>query len=77
MLSEANRIKKKHLITLEPAISKQQTNEMRSSELQLVVPKELHASYHEEQRKWLWTLSGFLELVKNQQSKLPAQIHLI
>ena len=41
VLEEADRIKRKHLITLEGAISENQTKEIRSRTLQLVVPKEI------------------------------------
>jgi hypothetical protein len=68
VLSEAARIENKHLFTLEPAISINQTNEMKSSHLQLVVPSELHLTYQESQRGWLLDLSGFLEIVKNRQA---------
>lgn len=53
VLAEADRIKKKHLLTLEAAISSNQTDEMRAKELQLVLPKGLHETYSTEQRKWL------------------------
>jgi len=42
VLAEADRIKRKHLLTLEAAISKNQTDEMESKELQLVLPKDIH-----------------------------------
>ncbi|MGH9322079.1 MAG: type II restriction endonuclease [Vicinamibacteria bacterium] len=64
VLSEAERIPEKHLITLEPGISEGQTNEMRASGLRLVVPAGLHDTYSAPQRAWLLTLEGFLELVR-------------
>ena len=68
VLSEANRIKEKHLLTLEPAISKGQTEEMKSEKLQLVVPKLIFDSYGEDQQTWLMDVKGFIELVKERQN---------
>ena len=67
VLEEADRIEKKHLITLEGAISENQTNEMISRKLQLVVPRELHSTYTEKQRLWLYSIEDFLGLVKERQ----------
>lgn len=67
VLEEADRIKRKHLITLEGAISENQTNEMKSRTLQLVVPKEIHATYTPSQQEWLYTVSDFLSEVKERQ----------
>ncbi len=53
VLAEANRIEHKHLLTFEAAISSNQTDEMRTKNLQLVVPRRLHDSYTETQRAWL------------------------
>jgi len=67
VLSEADRISKKHLITLEPAISKNQTDEMIAQNLQLVVPREISETYSPEQRQQLITLSDFISLIKEKQ----------
>ena len=67
VLEEADRIENKHLITLEGAISENQTNEMISRKLQLVVPKEIHSTYTEKQRLWLYSIEDFLRLVKERQ----------
>lgn len=67
ILSEADRIKKKHLLTLETAISIHQTREMQAKHLQLVVPASIHASYTPEQSGWLMNVSDFLLLVRNKQ----------
>lgn len=64
---EADRIEAKHLITLEPSISPNQTDEMKSLGVQLVLPRDLHRTYSEQQQKWVWTLGLFLEHVQNQQ----------
>jgi len=63
VLSEAERIEEKHLLTLESAISINQTSEMQSKKLQLVVPKGLHGTYSEVQQKWLMDISSFTKLV--------------
>lgn len=68
VLSEADRINKKHLITLEPAISKNQTDEMIAQNLQLVVPSEIFDTYTHVQRKQLINLSEFIDIVKNKQN---------
>lgn len=60
VLSEADRISTKHLLTLEPAISEPQTDEMSALNVQLVVPRGLHATYSETQQNWLWTFADFI-----------------
>lgn len=67
VLSDAERIREKHLLTLEPGISETQTDEMQAKQLQLVLPQSLHSTYHESQRGWLLTLGNFVELVKERQ----------
>ncbi len=68
VLSEAARIEQKHLLTLEGGISLNQTNEMISKNLQLVVPKPIHESYLAEQREWLINLEQFIQLVSEKRS---------
>lgn len=63
VLSEAIRIDAKHLLTLEPGVSENQTDEMRAKLLQLVVPRRLHQTYRLTQQAWLMDVSGFLGLV--------------
>jgi hypothetical protein len=67
VLSEAKRVKNKHLLTLEPGISQNQTDEMAASHLQLVLPKPLHATYSQTQQQWLMDLKNFIEMVKERQ----------
>jgi len=64
VLAEADRIPLKHLLTLEPSISRAQTDEMKSQLLQLVVPAGIHESYHAEQREWLMAVRDFVDLIK-------------
>ncbi len=65
VLSEATRINEKHLLTLEPGISANQTDEMRAKALQLVVPAGLHKSYTPAQRSWLMDVKSFIILVRS------------
>jgi len=68
VLSEADRVQNKHLLTMETAISNNQTDEMKSSSLQLVLPKALHSSYQPEQQSWLMNLKEFIDMVLDKQS---------
>jgi hypothetical protein len=65
VIPEADRINPKHLITLEPAISKNQTDEMRVQAVQLVIPKSITPSYSAEQQKDLMCLEDFIGLVRS------------
>jgi hypothetical protein len=67
VLSEAERIPEKHLLTIEPSVSENQTDEMRAKRLQLVVPKSLHVTYRPVQRAWLISLTEFVRLVQARQ----------
>lgn len=67
VLSEAERIDKKHLLTLEPGISENQTDEMRSHKLQLVLPLSIHETYRESQRGWLMNVRDFIQHVARKQ----------
>lgn len=67
VLAEAGRIERKHLLTLEAAISTSQTGEMQAKKLQLVLPRSLRATYTAEQQSWLMDLSSFTELVRDRQ----------
>lgn len=68
VLSEAARIPVKHLVTLEPAISTAQTEEMRSHQLQLVIPQAIHATYTPAQQGWLMTLDHFIREIRSLQA---------
>ena len=69
VLSEAARIMDKHLLTLEPGISENQTNEMQANRLQLVLPSELHGTYTEAQQTWLMNVQEFIDHVRKQQER--------
>jgi hypothetical protein len=68
VLVEASRIKEKHLLTLESGISTNQTDEMASHALRLVVPQSLHETYKPIQRRWLMSVSRFTGLVLERQT---------
>lgn len=67
VLPEATRIPDKHLLTLEPAISENQTDQMKAERLQLVLPAKLHETYRDSQRSWLMSLGDFVQLVESRQ----------
>jgi hypothetical protein len=67
VLNEAGRVRTKYLLTLESPISKQQTQEMTESNVQLVVPAALHAAYSSKQREWLMTVGQFLEVARSRE----------
>lgn len=70
VLAEANRIEFKHLLTLEAAISENQTNEMIFNKLQLVVPDSLHNAYTLSQQKWLMNINDFISLLFERQKRV-------
>lgn len=67
ILNEASRIPNKHLLTLEPSISHYQTEEMRTENVQLVIPRGLHATYAIKQQTSLMDLAAFIELAYQRQ----------
>lgn len=67
VLSEAERIPFKHLLTLEPGISENQTDEMKAKALQIVIPSPLHDTFKASQRSWLMSLSNFLDVVRSRE----------
>ncbi|MEO8321211.1 MAG: type II restriction endonuclease, partial [Bradyrhizobium sp.] len=67
VLSEAQRIPHKHLLTLEPGISENQTDEMRAKDLQLILPASLHTTYRNAQRNWLMDVEDFVKVVRARQ----------
>ncbi len=69
ILPEANRVNQKHLFTLEPGISENQTNEMKEKNVQLILPTKIQESYTLLQRDWLMNFATFLELVKVRQNQ--------
>ena len=66
ILNEANRVrgKKKYLCTLQQGISIQQLQEMQAEKVVLVVPKPYIEKYPKEFREEIFTLSKFINFVK-------------
>jgi len=64
VLAEAKRISRKHLVTLEPAISRQQTSEMKASGVQLVIPAPLHETFAADQQAELSSIAEFIDEVR-------------
>lgn len=62
---EADRIKVKHLLTLQQGVSKTQFEEMCDAEVKLVVPAGLHKSYPKTVRPKLMTLAQFIDDVRS------------
>ena len=69
VLSEATRIPEKHLLTLAPGVSENQTDEMRAKNLQLVIPQRLHDTYRPAQQIWLMNVADFVKLVGERQDR--------
>jgi len=65
VLAEADKIKHKHLVTLQSGISDAQFEEMQSNKLQLVIPEELAAVFPAAQRERLLTLATFIDEVRH------------
>ena len=59
----------KHLLTLETAISPNQTREMQQKRLQLVLSRGLQETYSAGQKSWLMDVSDFIEVVKGRQKR--------
>ena len=68
VLAEAEKISRKHLLTLEPGISEPQTHQMEASSLQLVVPQPVQGSYTDAQQGWLWSVADFIGEVRAKQA---------
>jgi hypothetical protein len=67
ILTESDRIPKKHLFTLQQGISKNQLSEMYRAGVRLVVPKPYLSSYPESFRDQIMTLESFLPYLKQRQ----------
>jgi hypothetical protein len=64
ILTEADKIEKKYLFTLQQGISSQQLQEMEFENVQLVVPARYHKDYPEPWRKRILSLKEFIDYVK-------------
>lgn len=68
ILNEADRIKTKHLFTLQQGISKNQLEEMRQYNVQLVVPKDYLSSFPKEYQQDIMILEQFVARVNSTQN---------
>ncbi len=64
ILNEADRIKRKHLLTLQEGVSQKQFNEMHDAGVHLVVPRPLHSEYPNSVRPHLITVGKFLDEIR-------------
>ena len=64
ILNEAERITEKHLFTLQEGVSINQMEELLDEKVVLVVPKRIHSRFPKGYRKYLMTLTQFIEKVK-------------
>ena len=60
ILNEADRIKQKHLLTLQEGVSEGQFKEMSAAGVQLVVPAQLRNAYPSAIQSHLQTLESFI-----------------
>lgn len=77
VINEADRVDEKYLFTLQQGISKNQLKEMADENVKLVVPLSHIDSYPEEYRDSLKTLSGFIEIVKEKQDRMPKHFIMV
>ncbi len=64
ILNEANRIDISYLFTTQEGVSENQFEEMKSEQVQLVVPAKLHEKYPKKIRSQILSLSQFIEETK-------------
>lgn len=64
IISEADRIPSKHLVTLQQGISDAQISEMHDSSVRLVIPASIRETYADDQRSRIMTLSDFIDEVR-------------
>ena len=61
----------RYIWTKEPGICETQTETMRNSHVQLVVPAAIQASYTDEQRDWLYSVADLLIMIAERQAQIP------
>lgn len=71
VLTEADRVGKKHLFTIQQGISKGQLKEMYDARLTLVVPRKNISSFPLEYQDKISDIAGFIRFVSEKQSHLP------
>jgi EcoRII C terminal/Restriction endonuclease EcoRII, N-terminal len=65
ILNEADRISKKHLLTLQEGISENQFREMEGAGVQLVVPQPLIQTYPKKVQPHLVTIDAFIDSIRH------------
>ncbi len=72
ILNEANRLrdKNKYLCTMQQGISAAQMDEMQAEKVVLVVPKNYISAYPKDRRSRIWTVSKFVNYVKEMEGLL-------
>ena len=65
VLREAPRVRTKHILTMQKGISPAQLEEMRVSEVTLVVPQGLHTDYPPERRADLLSVAAFVDRIRS------------
>lgn len=68
VINEADRIRDKHLFTLQQGISAQQLDEMEAEHITLVVPVPYISTYPQEKRDAIWTLQKFISYAKEKEA---------
>jgi EcoRII C terminal/Restriction endonuclease EcoRII, N-terminal len=64
VLEEGPLVPTKHLMTLQPGISRSQLKAMQSADVRLIVPESLHAHYAPKDRSELMSVESFVEKVR-------------
>ncbi|WP_281300969.1 type II restriction endonuclease [Iodidimonas sp. MBR-14] len=67
VLTEAEKIPRKHLLTLQPSITKSQTDQMLAAQLHLVVPKAVQVTYSPSQHDSLLSVKDFINFIQARQ----------
>ncbi len=70
ILNEADRIKVKHLFTLQEGISENQLSEMHKENVRLVVPQPVIRSFPDNFRNNILNLEAFVSFIKQSQSEI-------
>lgn len=65
ILNEADKIKEKHLLTVQEGVSENQFKEMQNEGVILVVPESLHSKFSDKVKPHLLTLQKFLEKIRS------------
>jgi len=64
VLNEAKRIRDKHILTIQPGISKRQLLDMKEDGVQLIVPADFHKQYPPNSNVRLLDVEEFIQLIR-------------